>query len=73
MTDHRSAPDWRRRAAEIRKLADDVPDGGRQRLLHRIARDYDLIAAIAEERLAPEAAIYAIQRRSLSGPRFASG
>jgi len=51
MTDHRLAPDWRRRAAEIRKLADDVPDGGRQRLLHRIARDYDLIAAIAEERL----------------------
>jgi len=51
MTDHRLAPDWRRRAAEIRKLADDVPDGGRQRLLYRIARDYDLIAAIAAERL----------------------
>jgi len=52
MTDHRLAPDWRRRAAEIRKLAGDVLDGGRKRLLQRIARDYDVIAEIAEERRA---------------------
>ena len=52
MTDHRLAPDWRRRAAEIRKLAGDVPDGGRKWLLQRIARDYDVIAEIAEERRA---------------------
>jgi hypothetical protein len=52
MTDYRSPPDWRRRAAEIRKLAGDVPDGGRKRLLQRIARDYDVIAEIAEERRA---------------------
>jgi len=52
MTDHRLSPDWRRRAAEIRKLAGDVLDGGRKRLLQRIARDYDVIAEIAEERRA---------------------
>jgi len=52
MTDHRLAPDWRRRAAEIRKLAGDVLDGGRKRLLQRIARDFDVIAEIAEERRA---------------------
>jgi hypothetical protein len=52
MTDHRLAPDWRRRAAEIRKLAGDVLDVGRKRLLQRIARDYDVIAEIAEERRA---------------------
>ena len=50
MTDHRLAPDWRRRAAEIRKLTGDVLDGERKRLLQRIARDYDVIAEIAEER-----------------------
>jgi hypothetical protein len=52
MTDYRSPPDWRRRAAEIRKLADDVPDGGRRWLLQRIARDYNVIDEIAEERRA---------------------
>jgi len=52
MTDHRLAPDWRRRAAEIRKLTGDVPDGERKRLLQRIARDFDVIAQIAEERRA---------------------
>jgi hypothetical protein len=52
MTDHRLAPDWRRHAAEIRKLAGDVLDGGRKRLLQRIARDYDEIAEIAEQRRA---------------------
>ena len=52
MTDHRLAPDWRRRAAEIRKLTGDVLDGERKRLLQRIARDYDVIAEIAEERRA---------------------
>jgi len=37
---------------EIRKLAGDVPDGERKRLLQRIARDYDEIAEIAEQRRA---------------------
>ena len=32
------------------RSADDVPDGGRRWLLQRIARDYDAIAEIAEQR-----------------------
>ena len=47
-----AAPDWRRRAAEIRELIDRSPDGEIKRLLQRIARDYDMLAEIAEERRA---------------------
>ena len=45
----RAAPDWRR-AAEIRELIDRSPDAKIKRLLQRIARDYDTLAEIAEER-----------------------
>jgi hypothetical protein len=45
-----AAPDWRRRAAEVRERVDHSPGGKIKRLLERIARDYDMLAEIAQER-----------------------
>jgi hypothetical protein len=47
-----SNPDhWRRRAAEARELADQMPpDSERRRVMLRIARDYGRLADIAAER-----------------------
>jgi hypothetical protein len=41
---------WRQRAAQMRALAEDVPDEQAKKTMLRIAKDYDLLAQRAEQR-----------------------
>ena len=44
---------WRARAEEMRRLAEDINDAATKEMMLRIARDYEKLAARAEERSRP--------------------
>ena len=44
---------WRARAEEMRRLAENINDAATKEMMLRIARDYEKLAARAEERSRP--------------------